>query len=354
MPIARASAMPMVAGTPRKRCSARLHALALSVVMGVALLAPAPRLFSFGALGRPSVGKDSRPIARRAEGGGHQVPKGSAVSEQNMDPEILAFRDHQKTAARLSFAEEARTLVGSAISGVISTLSARGGTEGFPSGSVVFFAADEQGRPLFSFSSMSGHTVDLKKNEKASLTILAPGFKSPADARVTLTGVATPVAEDERDAAKASYKAKHPGAFWVDFGDFTWYRLDVQAANLVGGFARAGGITAEEYANAKADPVAPFSAPVAEHMNGDHGDATLAIVKGVTGLKTGLVGAKLLTIDRLGMNVLVEKEDKPEGAEEATKQSFKVRVPWASPAESRKDVKERIVELTRAAASASA
>jgi len=346
-------------GMARRPRAGRTSALALGTVVGMALLSPVARLAGFAQLGGRAAGAGAaagrRLAARRAEGGGHAVPKGSAVSEQNMDPEILAFREHQKTAARLSFAEEARTLVDSAVSGVISTLSARSGTEGFPSGSVVFFAADEEGRPVFSFSSMSGHTVDLKKNEKASLTILAPGFKTPADARVTLTGVASPISEEEKEGVKAVYKAKHPGAFWTDFGDFKWYRMTVQAANLVGGFARAGGITAEEYADAKPDPVAPFSAPVSAHMNDDHGSSTLAIVKGTTGLKTGIVGAQMLTIDRLGMNVLVEKEDKPaDGEGEPKRQSFKVRVPWNSPAESRKDIKDRIVELSRAAATAAA
>ena len=42
---------------------------------------------------------------------GHQVPTSSAVSQESVDPEILAFQQHQSTAARLSLAEEARTLV---------------------------------------------------------------------------------------------------------------------------------------------------------------------------------------------------------------------------------------------------
>jgi len=315
------------------------------------LLPSSSRLLAFTSVNhRPAV-SGARFVGRRAEGGGHAVPKGSAVSQENMDPEILAFREHQKNAARLSFAEEARTLIDGAISGVMSTMSARQGTEGYPAGSVVFFATDEQGRPVFSFSSMSGHTVDLKKNEKASLTILAPGFASPADARVTITGTAAPISDEEKEAVKAVYKVKHPNSFWTEFGDFKWHRMEVEAASLVGGFARAGGITAEEYAAAKPDPVAQFSGPVAGHMNDDHEDAMIAIVKGSTGLKKGIVGAKMLTIDRLGMNALVEREDTPEGADKPNKQSFKVRVPFPSPAENRKEVKERIVELTRAAAS---
>lgn len=45
-------------------------------------------------------------------------------------------------------------------------------------------------------------------------------------------------------------------------------------------------VTAEEYATAEPDPIAPFSAPVAGHMNEDHSDSTIAMIKhyvGITG-----------------------------------------------------------------------
>ena len=42
---------------------------------------------------------------------GHQVPQSSVVSEEATDPEIVAYREHQASAARLTLAEEARTLV---------------------------------------------------------------------------------------------------------------------------------------------------------------------------------------------------------------------------------------------------
>ena len=91
-------------------------------------------------------------------GTGHQVPNTSVVSEEAQDPEILAFQEHQASAARLSHAEEARTLVAvgkcvlpvrkgvhSANScrrgacnacrvGVLSTNSSGEATQGYPSG----------------------------------------------------------------------------------------------------------------------------------------------------------------------------------------------------------------------------
>jgi hypothetical protein len=42
---------------------------------------------------------------------GHSVPSTSVVAEDAVDPEILAFQEHQASAPRLSLAEEARTLI---------------------------------------------------------------------------------------------------------------------------------------------------------------------------------------------------------------------------------------------------
>ena len=61
--------------------------------------------------------------------------------------------------------------------GTISTLGASGNAAGYPTGSVVQYAADEQGRPIFAFSSLSGHTRDLRTDPRCSLTVSSPTFR---------------------------------------------------------------------------------------------------------------------------------------------------------------------------------
>ena len=91
---------------------------------------------------------------------------------------------------------------------------------------------------------MSSHTQDLLADPRCSVTIASKEFKGAADGRVNLMGKVTLVKSEERDAMKEVYLAKHPGAFWVDFGDFNWYRMDeITDIRFVGGFARAGSIT---------------------------------------------------------------------------------------------------------------
>merc|ERR1712127_236495 len=88
---------------------------------------------------------------------------------------------------------------------------------GFPGGSVVGFAPDERGRPLFAFSGMSSHTQDILKDPKCSLTIASKQFKGAADGRVNLMGQVKLVPKEDRDALKPLYLKNHPDAFWVDF-----------------------------------------------------------------------------------------------------------------------------------------
>jgi len=271
----------------------------------------------------------------------HDVGKDSAVSEMNVDPEIERFREHQASAAKLSFADECRTLVDLGRYAVISTFG-REHDGKYPSGSIVGFASDAMGRPIFAMSTMSGHTGDLAKNGNCALTVTAPGFAGAADARVTLTGTVTKIEDtDETAEARAAYLAKHPDAFWVDFGDFAWHRMDaIVGARLVGGFARAGGVDGDEYLKGTCDPVAKFAAPIASHMNADHADSIIAMTKHYVGLTVD--SASISGLDSLGMTVTVSR-----GGER-----FKIRLPFETPARDRKQVKEVMVAMTKNAVKA--
>jgi len=77
---------------------------------------------------------------------------------------------------------------------------------------------------------------------------IANDLQDMADARFTLLGSAKPVAEGEVAAARELFLARHAGSFWVDFGDFTWFRLeDIVQGRLVGGFARARTVRAPQH-----------------------------------------------------------------------------------------------------------
>ena len=206
---------------------------------------------------------------------GHAVA-GSAANV-NVSPEVKLAQErvqlHQAGCPKLSWAEEVRTIMAQKSGfATISTMSNK--HEGFPLGSIVGFAVDSQGRPFFSFSALSSHTQNLLSNPKASLCVTEPKFKGAADARVTLIGSVNLVDGEESDALRKEYMVSHPGAYWAEFGDFKIYRMDkIEDVSFVGGFARAGGVTVEEYMSAEPDPLMAFADPVMNHMNEDHTDS---------------------------------------------------------------------------------
>jgi putative heme iron utilization protein len=294
---------------------------------------------------------ESEPLKTNAPG--HEVrpsgpvPDMSPEDQERLQAQAQAYMEYQNGAPKLDWPTEIRTLVqynhGYA---VISTNSKA--EEGYPSGSVVGFVPDENGNPLFLFSGMSTHTQDILVDPKASLTVAAKEFKGAADGRVNLMGTCSKLPKEEIPAAKELYLAKHPNSkVWINFGDFTWFRLTVEKIRFVGGFARAGSVTADQYFAAKPDPVAAFGAAIGGHMNEDHGSATLAMVKGLPGLQAmTLTAAEITSVDSLGMYVKVTREPglsfQPE--------QFKLRLPFPRKAEDRKDVRTLIVDLTQAAA----
>jgi Pyridoxamine 5'-phosphate oxidase len=151
---------------------------------------------------------------------GHQAPADIAAPAMSAEIEakIAALRLHQSGAARLSMADEVRTLIEQSIGyGVMSTNSKA--FPGYPTGSVVGFALEEDGKPFFVLSTMSAHTGDILKDGKTSLTVMANDFKGASEGRIVLIGDVVKVFDKEVIASlRTKYFARHPGAYWADFG----------------------------------------------------------------------------------------------------------------------------------------
>jgi len=60
---------------------------------------------------------------------------------------------------------------------------------------------------------------------------------------------------------------------WVEFEDFSFWRLDLADVYFVGGFGAMGWVEVGDYEAARPDPLADAATGIIEHMNRDHGDA---------------------------------------------------------------------------------
>src|ERR1700719_3850663 len=150
-----------------------------------------------------------------------------------------------------TFAERARTLVYLGRIGSLSTLSRK--QPGFPFGSVMPYGLNDRGSPIFLISTMAMHTQNLQAHPRASLLVSQPDASGdPLGAsRVTLLGNVAPIPEPEVGEARKLYLERYANSrHWVDFEDFSFYRMEAIDVYYVGGFGVMGWVTALDYGSA--------------------------------------------------------------------------------------------------------
>ena len=219
----------------------------------------------------------------------------------------------QPAAPEPSFAERARTLVHVGRIGSLSTISRK--QPGFPFGSVMPYGLDAQGRPIFLISTMAMHTQNLQADPRASLLVTQPDASGdPLGAsRVTLVGNVPRIPEPEIAEARKLYLERYANSkYWVDFEDFSFYRMEVVDVYYVGGFGVMGWVLAADYDQAQPDPLADSAAAILEHMNADHKDALILLAKVFAGIDAQ--EAAMTAVDRLGFHVRLKTTEGMKGA----------------------------------------
>jgi heme iron utilization protein len=219
----------------------------------------------------------------------------------------------QPTVPEPTFAERARTLVYLGRIGSLSTVSRK--QPGFPFGSVMPYGLDENGRPIFLISTMAMHTQNLQADPRASLLVTqdsADGEPLGAS-RVTLVGNVLPVSDTEVAEARELYLARHANSkYWVDFEDFSFYRMNVVDVYYVGGFGVMGWVAASEYDRSQPDPLADAMSEIIQHMNADHKDALVSLARIFA--RTEAREVTMTAVDRLGFQVRMTTGDGIRGA----------------------------------------
>src|SRR5437660_10381585 len=201
-----------------------------------------------------------------------------------------------------AFAERGRTLMYLGRIGSLSTLSRK--QPGFPFGSVMPYGLDDHGRPIFLISTMAMHTQNLQADPPASLLVTQDdtGGDPLGAARVTLVGNVLPIPESEVPEARKLYLQRYANSkYWVDFEDFSFYRLAVVDVYYVGGFGVMGWVSAPDYTQAQPDPLADAAAGIIEHMNADHKDALVILARVYGGMESD--EAAMTAVDRLRFHV---------------------------------------------------
>ncbi len=214
-----------------------------------------------------------------------------------------------------SHAERCRTLALQATSATLSTIARE--PRGFPYGSLVTVAVDDVGRPLLLLSELAEHTGNLQTHPEASVLLTEPlgGHDQPlALGRVTILGPCAKVAAAERAGVREAFLEHQPSAaYYVDFDDFDFYRVEPTALRYVGGFGRMSWVSAEDYRAAEPDPLAAAASGILKHMNDDHADAVLAYARVLAGVADA-ASATMTAVDRYGFEIAAMTPNGPRAA----------------------------------------
>ena len=239
------------------------------------------------------------------------------------------------TAPEPSYAERVRTLLETESVGTLATQSVR--QPGWPFASVMPYALTRDGSPLFLISGMAVHTQNMIADARASLLVMQSG--SGADPlgspRATLLGSAHRIDEPE-ESLRQEYLRRHPSArHWIEYSDFSFFRLDVAHVYFVGGFGVMGWVEHTDYATAAVDPLADAASGIMEHMNRDHADALRDITRRFGGLDA--LDATIVSCDRLGFVVRVRTAEGMKGT----------RIAFPEAVVSREDARKAFVAMAK-------
>jgi hypothetical protein len=229
-------------------------------------------------------------------------------------------------------AELARTLVADGGRATLSTLTDRG----YPYGTAVSYAVDDAGAPVLLISDMAEHTVNARRDPRASLLVATQALAATdplSTSRLTLVGKLGRLADP--GPRRARFLAAHPYAsYYADFSDFGFWKLEVEECRYIGGFGHMSWVDARDYATASPDPLGASAAGIIAHMNADHADANLLYVQKLAGLDDA-TEASLVGIDRYGLTLQAATPDGPR----------KARIPFERPLESPDEARPAVIAL---------
>ena len=176
--------------------------------------------------------------------------------------------------ADFSAAALARSLLRRSRQGALATLMPGSGD---PYCSLVNVASHSDGSPILLISRLALHTQNILGDPRVSLMLDERAEGDPLEgARIMLAGSAEQASGAEKGVLRRRYLNAHPSAeAFVNFKDFSFFRVRPAAAHLVAGFGRIVDLTPEQFLTDISDAEALLEAEqgAIEHMNADHRDA---------------------------------------------------------------------------------
>jgi putative heme iron utilization protein len=172
-------------------------------------------------------------------------------------------------AARL-----ARSLLRRSRQGALATLMPGSGD---PYCSLVNVASHPDGSPILLISRLALHTRNLLGDARLSLMLDERAEGDPLEgSRIMLAGRAEQPGADDVAIVRRRYLNAHPSSeVFVNFKDFSFFRIRPTGAHLVAGFGRIVDLKPEQFLTDISDaaPLLEAEQGAIDHMNADHREA---------------------------------------------------------------------------------
>ena len=168
----------------------------------------------------------------------------------------------------------ARSLLRRSRQGALATLMAGSGD---PYCSLVNVASHPDGSPILLISRLALHTKNILADTRVSLMLDERAAGDPLEgARIMLAGRAEEARARRAEILRRRYLSAHPSAeAFVDFKDFSFFRIAPSGLHLVAGFGRIIDLKPEQFLTdiGDADELLEAEQGAVEHMNEDHREA---------------------------------------------------------------------------------
>jgi hypothetical protein len=168
----------------------------------------------------------------------------------------------------------ARSLLRRSRQGALATLMPGSGD---PYCSLVNVASNWNGSPILLISRLALHTRNILGDPRISLMLDERAEGDPLEgARIMLAGRAEEAAGAEEGVLRRRYLNAHPSSeVFVNFKDFSFFKIRPAAAHLVAGFGRIVDLEPGQFLTdiSDADALLEAEQGAIEHMNADHREA---------------------------------------------------------------------------------
>tara|TARA_B100000575_G_scaffold294365_1_gene309865 strand:+ start:2430 stop:3161 length:732 start_codon:yes stop_codon:yes gene_type:complete len=184
-----------------------------------------------------------------------------------------------------NYEKDALLLYRGSRSGILSTISKK--YEGYPFGSFVTFVSCANRSLIIYTSNIAQHTINLKNNSKACLTLseLDTDYDEQNSSRLTLMGDLKEIPDAKINLTKERFfKFLPKSKNYSSMHDFKFYKLEISKIRWIGGFGDIAWLNSKNWDDQEPEWLEDEKM-IVDHMNDDHSNVIKSVLNAIHKIK---------------------------------------------------------------------